>query len=335
MKIALDTQLVMRTQARRLITGAAEVAGAAVIVPETAAFFAKLHYHKVARRYVAKRVEWNAAEQGLELDDETQATQAMQLLETVTAGFSRWLDEEPGRNDGMIELGRRTPEAEVTAMELSIANVVVDPTDHRWGVGEDPYVIAEALHAGAHWIASENLETIKRDPMERWLDTVQAEGRFRHVPRPFVLEGDGAVATLLAQRFGWGPEKPTNQVAALAAALCEPRSSTLGLRRRIGSLARFADDIRSAGLTATAGGISKWVTKATARLQSREWEVQEELEKLRQTIPVDMVFRTRGAEDRRLEAETGDTTPRKAQTMEPPVPGLSAPPARGGAPRQC
>ena len=101
--------------------------------------FVKLHkvatlvftYHKVARRYVAKRVEWNAAEQGLELDDETQATQAMQLLETVTAGFSRWLDEEPGRNDGMIELGQRTPEAEVTAMELSIANVVVDPTDHR------------------------------------------------------------------------------------------------------------------------------------------------------------------------------------------------------------
>ena len=64
MKIALDTQLVMRTQARRLITGAAEVAGAAVIVPETAAFFAKLHYHKVARRYVAKRVEWKRQSKG-------------------------------------------------------------------------------------------------------------------------------------------------------------------------------------------------------------------------------------------------------------------------------
>ena len=321
MKIALDTQLVMRTQARRLITGAAEVAGAAVIIPETAAFFAKLHYHKVARRYVAKRVEWSAAERGLKLDDEKQAAHAARLLETVTAGFAEWLDEEPGRNDGMIEIGRRTPQAEVTAMELSIAGVVVDPGDHRWAVGEDPYVIAEALHAGAHWIASENLETIERDAMERWLDRVQARGRFAQVPRPFVLGGDGAVGTLLARRFGGDPEMAAEQVAALAAALCEPRSSTLGLARRVGVLASFADDIRAAGLTSTGLEIGRWVTRANARLKRRESEVHEELEKLRRTIPVGNVYRTRAAEDRRLKAEGEHGRTRRAQTTNAPAPG--------------
>ena len=321
MKIALDTQLVMRTQARRFVTGAAEVAGVAVIVPETAAFFAKLHYHKVARRYVAKRVEWTAAEQGVKLDDETQARHATRLLETVTAGFAEWLDEEPTRNDGMIEIGRRTPEAEVTAMELSIAGVVADPTDHRWAVGEDPYVIAEALHAGAHWIASENPETIKREPMERWLDKVQAKGRFAQVPRPFVLGGDGAVTTLLAQRFGRDPERAADQVVALAAALCEPRSSTLGLPRRVGILASFADDIRAAGLTTTGGELGRWVTRANARLRNRATDVQEELEALRHTIPVDHVYRTRAAEDRRLKAEAEHAKTRKAQTTNAPALG--------------
>lgn len=161
---------------------------------------------------------WSAAAQGLELDDNQQAAQAARQLESVTAGFAKWLDEEPGRNDGIIEIGQRTQDAEVTAMELSIADVVIDPSDHRWGVGEDPYVIAEALHAGAHWIASENLETIKREAMERWLDKVQTKGRFTQVPRPFVLGGDGAIMTLLAQRFGHGAEDASDQVVGHTAA---------------------------------------------------------------------------------------------------------------------
>ena len=321
MKLALDTQLVLRTQARRILTGAAEVAGASVIIPETAAFFAKLHYHHVARPYVAKRIAWRAAEAGIGLDGEAEAAEATKLLNTVTTGFTRWLDEEPRRNDAMIGIGRRESAANVTAMELSIAGVVSDPSDHRWGVGEDPYVIAEALHAGAHWIATENLKTIEHGPMEQWLDKVQREGRFTHVPRPFVLSADGAVRTLLNHRFGQSPDQMNDQVMALASAITQPRNPTLGLRRRLGILTSLSDDLRSSGLIHTAGALSRWLTKAHARLTTCESEVQSALEALNETVPVQAVERTRASEDRRLRAEAGDARTQSRQATRGPERG--------------
>ena len=36
--------------------------------------------------------------------------------------------------------------------------------------------------------------------MEAWLDDAQREGRYTHVPRPFILSAEGAVDTLLKQR---------------------------------------------------------------------------------------------------------------------------------------
>ena len=164
--IAIDTRIVMRTNARRMVFGAAEMAGATVIVPETAAFFAKVHYHRVAAGYAATRVRWEAAEQGTELSDEEAARLTNERTERACAGFTRWLDSEPTRNDSLMRIAPRTSEAGTTAMELALAGAVTDRKDQRWVVGEDPYVIAEALHAGAHWLASENFETLREGAME-------------------------------------------------------------------------------------------------------------------------------------------------------------------------
>ena len=77
MKIAIDTQLLMR---------------------------------KVASRYVEKRVEWEAAVKGENVDEETLARRASILLHTTTTGFTQWLDSEPLRNDSLMRTASRTPQ---------------------------------------------------------------------------------------------------------------------------------------------------------------------------------------------------------------------------------
>ncbi|MCY4285477.1 MAG: DUF4276 family protein [Thiotrichales bacterium] len=86
-----------------------------------------------------------------------------------------------------------------TAMEVAQAGVVNDPHDLRWEIGEDPYVLGEALEVGAHWVASDNFKTLDRDAMEAWLDDAQREGRYTQVPRPFIPSAESAVDTLLKQ----------------------------------------------------------------------------------------------------------------------------------------
>ncbi len=318
MKIALDTQLLMRTNARRLIFGAAELAGADVLVPETAAFFAKLHYHRVARRYVQNKVKWSTATRMESIDETTLAARADALLEAAVAGYARWLDSEPLRNDALMRSAPRTAEASVLAMQLSLAGVVVDSKDQRWAVGEDPYVLAEALEAGAHWIASENFATVNQGAMELWLDRAQDQGRFRHVPRPFILDAESAVATLLAQADpGTNRRDGRRDTVALAYALCEPKRKDTPLVRRLNILGGFAEDARAGGMTMAGEEIAQWHREQLAMLETDRQAVLRAIGRLQRDIGRERVQRTRDAEDRRLVLE---------QKME------AGPPAR--APKQ-
>ena len=304
--IAIDTQIVMRTNARRMVFGAAEMAGATVIVPETAAFFAKVHYHRVAAGYAATRVRWEAAEQGTELSDEEAARLTNERTERACAGFTRWLDSEPTRNDSLMRIAPRTSEAGTTAMELALAGAVNDREDRRWVVGEDPYVIAEALHAGAHWLASENFETLREGAMEAWLDEVQAQGRFTHVPRPFILRADTAVRTLMGRAAE--AQRDTHEdradVLALAHALSEPKRQSTPLARRVAIMGTFGEDIAAGGITRAGAIIRRWHADSAARLGTNPQRVRDEIEELKRWIPTDRVQRTRDVEDRRLALES-------------------------------
>ena len=321
MKIAIDTQLLMRTHARRMLFGAAELASADIVVPETAAFFAKLHYHKVASRYVEKRVEWDAAVKGEDVDEETLARRASILLHTTTTGFTQWLDSEPLRNDSLMRTASRTPQATVIAMQLKLAGVVVDSKDHRWIVGEDPYVVAEALEAGAHWLASENFATLREGAMERWLDEMQSKGKYGWVPRPFILKPDDALATLLAQAgLAESATRRKRSAVGLAYALSEPKRAEVPLERRLNIIATFGEDARDGGLHEAGVEIDRWYTRQIARLSEeagRAHEVTAEMQRLRTEIGATRVQRTRDAEDRRLRLETRSEASGNAQTTQP------------------
>ena len=308
MKIAIDAQILMRNHARRMVLGAAECASAGVVLPETATAMAKLHYHRVAARYVEKVVVWSAAAANEALDEERLGLRIHDRIEQTTQGFARWLDDEQERNDGRFERAPRTRTSQGVARELSAAGVVCDADDTRWGIGEDPYVIAEALEAGAHWIASDNFATLRPDAMEDSLDDAQREGRYPHVPRPFMLSGQKAVDTLLAHTGGWADHPSTRSLrrVALAHALSEPNDTTLDAARRVAILGRFAADLRACAMHGPGTDLERWQIRMYAALeQQREDTVWTEIEQLRTLQPAESVERTRAAEDRRMRYERG------------------------------
>ena len=308
MKIAIDAQILMKNHARRMVIGAAECASVSVVLPETAATMAKLHYHRVAERYVEKVVVWSAEAAQETLDEEAMGLRIQDKLDKVTDGFAHWLDEEQRRNDGIFERAPRTRRTQGVARELSLHGVVGDPKDTRWELGEDPYVIAEALEAGAHWIASDNFRTLSEDAMEDWLDGVGREGRYEHVPRPFILSGQKALDTMLARVEGWSPEPEERALRriALAHALSEPNDETTGITRRVAILGRFAKDLQDCAMSVPGKNLEHWQIRMYARLEDgKENRVWDEIERLRRIRPTGDVRRTREAEDRRIQWERG------------------------------
>ena len=223
--MGIDTQLLLRNSARRLLFGAAEFGGWNHLHPTTAATMARTHYAKVIGNHITRKVEDEITRRDEQLTEEQLGLKIYDALTAASIGFSQWLDEEPKRNDRLFEIVERTRSAQGLAMELARARVIEDDADTRWTVGEDPFVLAEALEAGAHWIASGNFKTLKPANMERWLDRVQAQGRFPNVPRPFILDPNTAVEKLISYE-GPGQRRVDDATLtrAIAHAISEPNN---------------------------------------------------------------------------------------------------------------
>jgi len=309
MILAVDTQILLRNAARRMLFGAAEFARIDVIVPETAALFAKMHYAKVARHYVENTVIWDDEERATPWTDTERAAEIARRLKCVFDGFAQWIDDEAARNDGMFTIAPRTAQAATTAMEIADAGVVNDPGDERWEIGEDPFVLAEALEAGAHWVASDNFRTLDGDAMEQWLDDVQRRGRFPHVPRPFILSAENAVHRMVESvRESLAPAEtlsPREATRMLANAVSRPHDTSHGsTERRVQILARMGKDIRRGGLKRTGRALHEWQLRKTRQIAlGKAALVETEIAWMDACVGVSDVQHTRAAEDRRRQAE--------------------------------
>ena len=307
-KIAIDAQLMLRNHARRMLLGAAEAAAHEVLLPETAAVMARLNYHRVARKYVERSLKWDNPAQWREISEEERIRRIEARLTGACNGFAQWLDEEPRRNDAAFRIAPRTRTCVQVAIELARAGVVDDDDDARWAVGEDPYVLAEALEAGAHWVASGNFETLDDDEMERWLDRAQAQGRYTDVPRPFILKPDQAVRMLLTQREGSGTGKSRHieqQITALALALSEPQSR-MGIAQRVVVTRRFGYAVGNAGMRQAGRHIQEWTEEAADIVSEGSGEaVWRQIERMRMKLASSDVQVTREGEDRRMKLERG------------------------------
>ena len=323
MRIAVDAQIMLRNHARRMIIGAAELARWNVVVPITAATMAKMHYAKVSTNYVTKKTVWDSKLAGEEISDEALGLRIYDALEKTSAGFAQWIDDESRRNDRIFEIGDRTRKAQGVAMELARAKVVDDPQDTRWEVGEDPYVIAEALEARAHWIASGNFRMLKPQNMERWLDQVQAQGRFESVPRPFIIDPETAVTKMLRYE---GPSQSQYDERALARGLAhavsEPDDADASLGRRVAILTRFASELSDCGMSTAGQTLAEWCMSAAARIQrAKEQEVWNDIREMRRMVLTEEVKRTREAEKRRMRHEEGPARATGQQRARPKTSG--------------
>lgn len=304
--MGVDAQLLLRNAARRMLFGAAELGGWNLLVPITAATMARTHYAKVIAGRITRTVEDEVARGDQHITDAQLGLRIYDALAQASIGFGRWLDTESQRNDRLFEIVERTRSAQGLAMELRRARVVEDENDTRWQIGEDPFVLAEALEAGAHWIASGNFKTLNPAHMERWLDRAQAQGRFPNVPRPFIIDPDTAIEKLLIAHEGpGGPRFDHTTVArALAHALSTPNHPGATLTHRIGIFSRFGSHLTEGGMGETGDAIRRWsISASEAAKNGKETEVWERIEEMRQIVRTVEVRRTREAEERRMALE--------------------------------
>ena len=306
----------LRFHARRMLVAAAHTAGADVIVPRTAAAMAKLHYAKVSRGHIKRASIAELTRAGETFDNERLGAIVIERAERAQSGFGAWLEAEATRNDGALVIAERTERAAHIAGELYVAGVVTDPKVTRWEIGEDPYVIGEALDAGAHWVATGNLATIKPGAMERWLDEAQAKGRFTHVPRPFILEPDAAVETLLERAGVETHEAKITPAMALAHRLVEAEGDGTSIEAQIAVLAHCAEGLGRAGLDTIAAPLGQWTEQSITLIdQGRREDAWRDLETMRRMVPSECVSSALEAETRRRahEAQAGTWLPPHAK----------------------
>ena len=310
MRMGMDTQILIRNGVRRVLMGTAEITGTQVIVPATAVTFAKLRYHRVAQRYVERTIEYEMDQRRETPDEEALGLRVHDRLEQVCAGFAAWLDAEPLRNDAMFRIGERTRRAQGLAMEFARAKVVRDEKDTRWGIGEDPYMLAEALEAGAHWVASENFETIERDEMEEWLERAQAKGRYLQVPRPFILNADQAMRKMMASTGealgGDDVEEGRWWRRTIVNAVSIPNDPRVETARRLVIVGKMARDLDRGDMRRTAEEVRQWHRRMNREMErGRVRNVADEIGAMDSAMPAERVERTRRAEDRRMLLEDG------------------------------
>ena len=149
--------------------------------------------------------------------------------------------------------------------------------------------------------------------MERWLDQAHAEGRFTHVLRPFILDPETTVETMLKPQ-GPGAEQAFDSellTIALAQALSEPKEHGENLELRVAILGRSANDLSESGMRSAGNALADWCENAPARSRrGRETETWQEIRKMQGIIHAGEVSRTRAAEDRRIEMEETPARPK-------------------------
>ena len=328
--LALDTQLVIRTQCRRMLSATAEATGCRIVVPTTAARMAALTYRFTVAKYLRRRTIRELAARGEPTTDKAIASKIAPLVDHATTGFATWLENEGQRNDSVIEVATPSRSTGELAVELFASGIIRDPSDTRWNIGEDPYVVAEALTSGAHWIASENLVRVSRKEMELWLNDEQAEGRYSHVPRPFILSPDEAIDTMLDQA---DPERSpvanatgtrgerVRATTLIAQAVTAPRRN-FPVNERLAILDRFGNDLVADGLIDTGKRILRETEGMQLALEHQgPAAVNHLLGTMTAILPTTTVEHTRSAEDRRLELEGTRPSPGGSDRTPGPTTG--------------
>ena len=200
LRVALDTNLIVRMWSRRYLTTAIAVSANRIVLPQTALELAVQRYDLVSSgaNEDAAVVRWSAINDPEIRQDLNQFP--LFLADIAWArrkAFEKWLYEEARATPSAWDIAPRTDRSEATAVFLRTSGALGDPDDRRYGgTGEDAQVLGEAIESGCIWIGTSNYRSLSRTKLDGWLYR-QDPGLELHVP--FVVHPDEAVQLLLPE----------------------------------------------------------------------------------------------------------------------------------------
>ena len=293
---AIDSVLLIRQSARRMLCAVQEYRGSMVIVPAEAARESPKVYQNVAAKQArresraAARImqeEWSEKERKAWI-----VKDALWRKEVKTEAFARWIEEERQANDSAYTFPRLEEEDRMVAAELAMdalpeeADVVIP------GQSGDPLVIAQALLRNAEMVGTDNMDMVDRDSVDGWIAGKNREGLYLQAARPFIRSADAVVES---RTCGEVYRDGIPATARIAYGTCRPNDvGRYQERELVAKLVAFAGHLENARMPGTARRVREtcedWAGKENDLIRALEADLW-------------MPEKTRGAEDRRLRME--------------------------------
>ena len=293
---AIDSVLLIRQSARRMLCAVQEYRGSMVIIPAEAARESPKVYQNVAAKQARRESRAAARDmQGGWSEKERKAwvmKDALWRKEVKTEAFARWIEEEKQANDSAYTFPQLEEEDRRVAAEFAMdalpeeADVVIP------GQSGDPLVIAQALLRNAEMVGTDNMHMVDRDSVDGWIAGKNREGRFLQAARPFIRSADAVVES---RTCGDVYRDGIPATARIAYGTCRPNDvGRYGGRQLVAKLAAFAGHMENARMPGTA---------RLVRETCEDWAGKED--KLIGALEADLWLpeKTRRAEDRRLRLE--------------------------------
>ena len=187
--IALDANLMLTVNVRRLLCSMQEMTGGSVLITQRVWHEAWLKCADTNMRS-AKRAEMRAkgmAASGWLADD---VERVLNVADKNTAGWRKWMHAEIKRGDSAW----RYVDSPENAERLQLAVLSSEALKDGPKKADDALVVAEAMLSGAHILASRDIGSIFHDILNSWAASMKAKGHplFRQVPDTFIMTPDAA-----------------------------------------------------------------------------------------------------------------------------------------------
>lgn len=181
--IALDTCILIRNTARRMLAGVQEACSSWILLPQETVRECNVPYAAVAGKRIKRRLEREAlARWGRDWSDPQVRwlrTEGRRLTSREARGFKRWVHAEVLRNDSAYTFGPKKTVADVERAEQIAVEALEGEPGEQWDKG-DPLVIAQAARAGAELVGTDNMRRVRQAK----LDTLIAEWKAEPNGRP-------------------------------------------------------------------------------------------------------------------------------------------------------
>ena len=295
--VALDTCILIRNTARRMLAGVQEACSSWILLPQESIRECNVPYAAVAGKRIRRRLEREALVRwGRDWSDPQVRwlrTEGRRLTSREARGFKRWVHAEVLRNDSAYTRGPKKTSADVERAEQIAVEALEGDPGEQWDKG-DPLIIAQAARAGAELAGTDNMRRVRQAKLDTLIAEWKVEGFCPDARIPFVRTADEAVAARLHDEREHVFDRRCTRIAY---SVCRPGSLAGRLPEPVlNILDGFMAHLEADGMPVTAAAIER----EKERWLKREAQWFDALEAERIDLP-----RTRAGEGRRRRYEQG------------------------------